>query len=83
MRASSSIFASTSALKSNITRARRCGLVAAQPGCAALRGGDGAVEHRPRRRGGTCACTSPVLGSNTSLWRDRRTALIRRRCSDR
>ena len=33
--ASSSMFASTRALKLNITRARRCGLVAAQAGCAA------------------------------------------------
>jgi hypothetical protein len=43
--ASSSMFFSTSALKLNITRARRCGLVAAQAGLRGLRGGDRRVEH--------------------------------------
>ena len=42
--ASSSMWASTSSLNLNITRARRCGLVAAQAGCAALRGVDRFLE---------------------------------------
>ena len=60
--ASASMFASTSALKLNITRARRCGLVAAQPGCAfsaaATARSSSAWPPSP-----TVACTWPVLGS--------------------
>src|SRR4051812_42744211 len=67
-RASSSMLASTSSLNLNITRARRCGLVAAQAGCAAL--AESIAFSRsaalPRR---TWAWTWPWLGSNTSPWR--------------
>ena len=38
------MFCSTSSRNLNITRARRCGLVAAQAGCAALRGVDRLLE---------------------------------------
>ena len=68
MRASSSISASTSSLNLNITRARRCGLVAAQAGCASLAAATAcsSVVASPSR---TCAWTVPELGSNTSLLR--------------
>src|SRR3954453_20369921 len=68
VRASSSMLASTSSLNWNITRARRCGLVAAQAGCAPL--AESIAFSRsaalPRR---TWAWTWPWLGSNTSPWR--------------
>ena len=52
-------------LNSNITRARRCGLVAAQAGCAALAASTARVELGDAAKR-TWACTSPVLGLNTS-----------------
>src|SRR4051795_278876 len=66
--ASSSMCASTSSLYLNITRARRCGLVAAQAGCAALAASTAFCRSDavPRR---TWAWTWPWLGSNTSPWR--------------
>ena len=63
--ASSSMFCSTSSLNRNITRARRCGLVAAQTGCAAC----AAVTAQSRSAcvpSATVACTWPVFGLNTS-----------------
>ncbi len=42
--ASSSMLRSTSSLNLNMTRARRCGLVAAQAGCAAIGGVDRLLE---------------------------------------
>ncbi len=71
-RASSSMFASTSRLNSNITRARRCGLVAAQAGCAFCAAATAASRSTaPDNR--TRACTSPEFGSNTS---PKRSALL-------
>ena len=63
-RARLSISASTSSLKRNMTRARRCGLVAAQPGCAACAAAT-ARSRSAREPSRTSACTSPLLGSNT------------------
>src|SRR6185369_8669281 len=62
------MFFSTSSRNLNITRARRCGLVAAQPGCAALAASTAFCRSAavPRR---TVAWTWPWLGSNTSPWR--------------
>ena len=62
------MLASTSALNLNITRARRCGLVAAQAGWAALGG-----VHRPVEIGRAAQADmrlhAALLGSNTSPWR--------------
>ncbi len=55
---------STSALNANITRARRCGLVAAQPGNAALAAATAASTVLAAANA-TSACTAPVLGLNT------------------
>ena len=63
--ASSPIWASSRRLKSNITRARRWGLVAAQPICAAAAARTAASSSAAEARG-TRAWTRPVLGSNTS-----------------
>jgi hypothetical protein len=48
-----------------MTRARRCGFVAAQPGCRRLRIGDGMLDLGMFRES-DLAWTSPVLGSKTS-----------------
>src|ERR1700716_4357860 len=55
----------TSSRNLNITRARRCGLVAAQAGCAASALAI-ACSMSALLAKATLACTSPVLGSNTS-----------------
>ncbi len=66
--------ASSRRLNSNITRARRCGLTAAQAGWAGGGAGDGARPARATVASATRACTSPVLGSNTSPKRPERPA---------
>ena len=55
----------TSSRNLNITRARRCGLVAAQAGCAASALAM-ACSTSECLASATLACTSPVLGSKTS-----------------
>src|SRR5947209_4593119 len=62
------MWASTSSLNLNMTRARRCAFVAAHAGCAAFAASTAFWRSAavPRR---TCACTWPWLGSNTSPWR--------------
>ena len=54
-----------------ITRARRCGLVAAQPTCAALAFCT-ASHTSEASASGTFAATSPVIGQNTSPKRPER-----------
>src|SRR5580692_239619 len=63
--ASSSMCFSTSDLKLNITRARRCGLIADHSGKAASAALT-ATRISARLANGAFACTSPVAGSNTS-----------------
>ena len=65
------MWASTSALKLNMTRARRCGLVAAQAGWAA-RGG----VHRPLEIGGGA---EPDVGLDGALVGVEHVAFARRR----
>ena len=60
------MFASIRRLNSNITRARRWGLVVAQPACA-LAADWTARSTSAAEASATRACTSPVLGLNTSL----------------
>jgi hypothetical protein len=52
-----------------ITRARRCGLVAAQPGCAAGGVLDRGASIRRRGQRARASCTSPVAGLKTSAKR--------------
>jgi hypothetical protein len=66
--ASESISRSTSALNANITRARRCGLVAAHAGCARSAACT-AASTSAAVPSGTRACTTPREGSNTSAQR--------------
>src|SRR6202789_4247986 len=65
MRASSSMFFSTSALKLNITRARRCGLTLDHSG-KALSAASTARRISPLDANGVLACISPVDGLKTS-----------------
>src|ERR1700742_4434889 len=62
------MFFSSSALKLNITRARRCGFTADHAG-KALAAASTALCISARLASATLACTSPVAGLNTSLKR--------------
>src|SRR5690606_22945795 len=66
--ASSSMWSSSRRAKRNITRARRCGLVAAHPGCAAAAVRTASSSSAAPAKA-TRAWTSPPLGPKTPPWR--------------